>query len=84
MKKHEYKKLFKELLPEVTAYLNKYSFNAMKSGAFELKNEEADFSIPKTVMHVALLKAAEQFKPLDSKLKELSHEINNKTYTEGL
>ena len=63
MNKSTYRKNYNELLKKTTQMLRAYREQALKSGAFDLEEETATFSLPKNVMCAALEHCKDQWGP---------------------
>lgn len=70
MKKSEFKAKIKIMAKEHQKALLKECERLFDSGGIDTVNAENNFILPKTIMHVALLNEANQYKPLSKEAQK--------------
>lgn len=74
MKKSDFNTKIKKMIKEHNAALLKECNRLFDSGGVDTASAENDFILPKTIIHVALLNEAAQYKPFS---KEAQKDVKN-------
>lgn len=77
MDEKKFSLMFEELVTQLNRRLKEKALAALKSGAIDIDQWEANYRLPKLVMYACLKESTEQFRPLTSKdLKEAQNLVH--------